>query len=91
MKVSPEARFLGHSFRSMMPEEMYLLRRHYPADFERLRLQQCIGAVPCRAAKRHERSSAAAKRSQAIPGRDYRVGVAPGASRDVRGDPPGGR
>lgn len=37
LKVAPEAKFLGHSFRSMMPEEMYLLRRHYPADFERLR------------------------------------------------------
>ena len=33
LKVAPEARFLGHSFRSLMPEEMYLVRKFYPADF----------------------------------------------------------
>ncbi len=33
LKVAPEARFLGHSFRSLMPEEMYLVRKYYPADF----------------------------------------------------------
>jgi len=34
LKVAPEARFLGHSFRSLEPEEMYLVRKFYPADFE---------------------------------------------------------
>jgi phosphoadenosine phosphosulfate reductase len=37
LKVSPEARFLGHSFRSMMPEEMFLVRKFYPQDFEKIR------------------------------------------------------
>lgn len=37
LKVSPEARFLGHSFRSLMPEEMYLVRKYYPADFDAIR------------------------------------------------------
>jgi phosphoadenosine phosphosulfate reductase len=37
LKISPEAKWLGHSFRSLEPEEMFLVRRHYPADFERIR------------------------------------------------------
>lgn len=37
LKVAPEARFLGHSFRSLMPEEMFRVRQYYPADFERIR------------------------------------------------------
>jgi phosphoadenosine phosphosulfate reductase len=37
LKVAPEARFLGHSFRSLEPEEMFLVRKFYPADFERIR------------------------------------------------------
>lgn len=37
LKVSPESRFLGHSFRSLAPEEMFLVRRHYPNDFARIK------------------------------------------------------
>jgi phosphoadenosine phosphosulfate reductase len=37
LKVAPESRFLGHSFRSLMPEEVYLMRKYYPADFEAIR------------------------------------------------------
>jgi len=36
LKVSPESRFLGHSFRSLEPEEMWLVRRHYPRDYEKI-------------------------------------------------------
>lgn len=36
LKVSPESRYLGHSFRSLEPEEMWLVRKHYPQDFERI-------------------------------------------------------
>lgn len=37
LKVAPESRVLGHSFRSLEPKEMALVRRHYPADFERIK------------------------------------------------------
>lgn len=36
LKVSAESRYLGHSFRSLEPEEMYLTRLHYPADFAKI-------------------------------------------------------
>lgn len=36
LKISPEARFIGHSFRSLQDEDMWLLRRHYPADYEKV-------------------------------------------------------
>ena len=36
LKISPEARILGHSFRSLMPGEMYLLKKYYPADYEKI-------------------------------------------------------
>ncbi|MBS4019071.1 MAG: phosphoadenosine phosphosulfate reductase family protein [Dechloromonas sp.] len=36
LKVSPESRFLGHSFRSLQGDDMFLLRRHYPADYEKV-------------------------------------------------------
>lgn len=37
LKVAPEARVLGHSLRGLEPREMALIKRHYPADFERIR------------------------------------------------------
>lgn len=36
LKISPESRFLGHSFRSLQDEDMYLLRKHYPADYAKI-------------------------------------------------------
>lgn len=36
LKVSPESRYLGHSFRSLQGEDMWLLRRHYPTDFSKI-------------------------------------------------------
>lgn len=36
LKVSPESRYLGHSFRSLEPEEMFLTRLHYPADYRKI-------------------------------------------------------
>lgn len=36
LKVSPESRYLGHSFRSLEPEEMFLTRLHYPDDFRKI-------------------------------------------------------
>jgi phosphoadenosine phosphosulfate reductase len=38
LKVSAESRFLGHSFRSLMPEEMFLVKKHYPADYEKIQV-----------------------------------------------------
>ena len=38
LKVSPEGRYLGHSFRSLESEEMFLTRMHYPADFRKIEL-----------------------------------------------------
>ena len=37
LKLSPESRWLGHSFRSLEPQEMMLVRQHYPADYEKIR------------------------------------------------------
>jgi len=36
IKVSPEANVLGHSFRSLAPEDMAALKRHYPVDFSKV-------------------------------------------------------
>jgi phosphoadenosine phosphosulfate reductase len=36
LKVSPESKSLGHSFRSLMPEEMFLVRKHYPDDYKKI-------------------------------------------------------
>lgn len=36
LKVSPEGKYLGHSFRSLEPEEMFLVKLHYPRDFEKI-------------------------------------------------------
>lgn len=36
LKVSPESKYLGHSFRSLEPEEMFLTRLHYPADYRKI-------------------------------------------------------
>lgn len=35
--TSPEARVLGHSFRSFMPEEIAAVKRLFPEDYERIR------------------------------------------------------
>jgi len=37
LKISPEARLLGHSFRSLMPEDMMKIKQHYPDDYEKIR------------------------------------------------------
>ena len=36
LKVTPESRVLGHSFRSLEPQEMALLKRHYPDDYRKI-------------------------------------------------------
>ena len=36
LKVSPEGKYLGHSFRSLEPEEMFLTKLNYPADFAKI-------------------------------------------------------
>lgn len=36
LKLAPEARWLGHSFRSLEPKEMVLVKKHYPADYEKI-------------------------------------------------------
>lgn len=36
LKVAPEARRLGFSFRSLLGRDMWLLRRHYPDDYAAL-------------------------------------------------------
>jgi phosphoadenosine phosphosulfate reductase len=37
LKVSPEAALLGHSFRSLAPEDMAIIKKHYPSDFEKIK------------------------------------------------------
>lgn len=37
IKVSPESRVLGFSFRSLMPGDMAAVKHHYPEDYERIR------------------------------------------------------
>lgn len=36
LKLSPESAVLGHSFRSLEPSEMALLKKHYPEDYEKV-------------------------------------------------------
>ena len=36
LKVSPEGKYLGHSFRSLEPEEMFLTKLNYPTDFAKI-------------------------------------------------------
>ena len=36
LKVCPESRLLGHSFRSFDPEDMYLVQKHYPDDYAKI-------------------------------------------------------
>lgn len=36
LKVSPESKLLGHSFRSLSPEDLNAVKKHYPKDFERI-------------------------------------------------------
>ena len=36
LKLSPESAVLGHSFRSLEPSEMALLKKHYPADYKKV-------------------------------------------------------
>lgn len=37
LKVAPEYRTLGFSFRSLADQDLWLIRRHYPEDFEAIR------------------------------------------------------
>jgi phosphoadenosine phosphosulfate reductase len=37
LKTGAESEKLGFSFRSFMPEDMLLIRQHYPADYERIK------------------------------------------------------
>lgn len=37
LRISPESAVLGHSLRSLSGKEMAAVRKHYPADFERIR------------------------------------------------------
>lgn len=37
LKVSPEAAVFEHSFRSLMPKEMYLMKKHYLDDYEKIK------------------------------------------------------
>lgn len=34
LKVSPEARLFGHSLMGMIPRDMWLMKKHYPDDYE---------------------------------------------------------
>lgn len=36
LKVSPESNILGHSFRSLMPDDLKLVKEHYPKDYEKI-------------------------------------------------------
>ena len=37
LKISPEARLLGHSFRSLEHKDLALVRQHYPQDYEKIK------------------------------------------------------
>lgn len=37
LKYAPETTSMGHSFRSLAQKDMYLLKQHYPKDYERVR------------------------------------------------------
>jgi phosphoadenosine phosphosulfate reductase len=51
LKLSPEHRVLGHSFRSLMPDEMIAIRDNYPLDYERIKKWfPCVDAT----IKQHE-------------------------------------
>lgn len=36
LRVSEEARIFGYSFRDLKPKTLFLVRKHYPEDFERI-------------------------------------------------------
>ena len=36
LKVSPESKMLGHSFRSLDAKDLMAVREHYPADFAKI-------------------------------------------------------
>lgn len=37
LKPAPETAVIGHSFRSLMPKDSYMLRKYYPKDFEKIK------------------------------------------------------
>lgn len=37
LKLAPEMAVLGHSFRSLEPDEMAAVKKHYPQDYEKIR------------------------------------------------------
>ena len=37
LKPAPETAVIGHSFRSLMPKDIYSLKTYYPNDFEKIR------------------------------------------------------
>lgn len=37
LKLAPETKVLGHSFRSLEAKEMFLVQKYYPADYEKIR------------------------------------------------------
>lgn len=36
LKVSPESNILGHSFRSLMPDDLSAIKKHYPSDYKKV-------------------------------------------------------
>lgn len=38
LKISPESRIFGHSLMGMLPRDMWLLKQHYPDDYELFKL-----------------------------------------------------
>ncbi len=36
LKVSPESNLLGHSFRSLMPDDLVVIKKHYPEDDKKI-------------------------------------------------------
>lgn len=37
LKPAPETAVIGHSFRSLMPRDIYLIKKYYPQDFEKIK------------------------------------------------------
>lgn len=37
LKLAPETNIIGHSFRSLMPKDAYMIKTHYPQDFEKIK------------------------------------------------------
>lgn len=37
LKPAPETAVIGHSFRSLMPKDAYMIKAHYPQDFEKIK------------------------------------------------------